>query len=432
MNIDTLVIVISLALCAILTVPITALGCYVLSAYNIFFTKVPSGEIIVVTSGDKATKFIGNVTDYWVDPETGKVFETSKVSPLPSIKIPTDIFGTGIYWLGVSPIARRYTYEFHWNKWAKPVSKDGESAEYAITPRKGIVDSVYFRAQYPIQVSGCETSEGVPLTMTILITVEMRDVSTALFKIKSPGWLSALSGQVTAVIREWNGNNKVSDINELKAEIPDTGTKSTFQENILKLSDSNTGNPSIEETLGVTIIAVSFVSYSIDKPQNQLQEASIAKYFTQKKTEAEIAAAEGAEKIAEHAAKATQTTADAAAYTIEKEGEAKANARQKMGDADARAREALGRADASATVALGKATAEALVSKANAEAEALSVTGGPRALAAKQLAEAVRDNPHQGAMAMATAITEQKTATTLVLGSGAVPTVAVSTEKEAV
>lgn len=364
----------------VMSIPTTVLACYFMSAHNIFFTRVPAGEIIVVMYSEKVSRFIGNIDGFWVHPETGAVYD-EKTNPV-NVTLPKDFFGTGIYWLGVWPLAERYSYEFHWNKWTKEKDeKTGkENSEYSIVSRSGIVDSLYFRAQYPVQASGCETSEGVPLTMTILITTETVNADISLFKIKSPGWLSALSGQAMAVIRDWNGKRKVTDITVLQAEVPEKtdGKRSSFQELFFTLNKSDVGNPGIEEMYGQKIVAVSFVSYSIDKPTNDLQSASIKKYQAEREKEATILAAKAKNAAATEEAKAIKKTADATAYT---------------------------------TVATGTAEAKVTVLKGDAEAGA-----------AKKMTAAVRGNPHAGTIALARAIEKQQHATTVVIGQGLLPT----------
>ncbi|MEN9622250.1 MAG: hypothetical protein RLZZ67_684 [Candidatus Parcubacteria bacterium] len=417
--------IVSLLILGMLT-GIAVLLAYKLSERDIFFTRVPEGEIIVVTYSERVGKYIGNISDYWIHPKSGKV---SFGYPPANVSMPTDIFGSGIYWLGLSPIAKRYSYMFHWDKYAKNVDSvtGNETAEYTIVPRRERVDSVYLRAQYAVQVSGAENSDGLPGTYFLNITVEMVDVGTALFKIKSPGWLSALTGQVTAVMRDFVGTQTLESINRMKAEIPDGKTvstsvgprKSAFQAEFLKLNDSTVGNPSIESNYGVKIIAVSFLGYKIDTVGgNPAQTASIAKWTAEKAGEAAIATARKAKIAAE---------SESEIIRIKAEGSAKAT--ELTGNAEAEVIVSKGRAEAEAFYSMGRAKADAVVLAGKAEAEAAEITGEKVAAAAAKLTEAVSTNPHYGAIVLAAAIQNQKTATTLVIGQGAVPTVEVGGKK---
>jgi len=367
---------------------------YRMSEHDIFFTRVPEGEIIAVMHSDKLERFIANIDGFWVHPKTGEVFD-KKNNPIPtdgSVSLPEDLFDSGIYWLGIWPFAERYTYDFHWNKWTKQKDeKTGkEKSEYSIVSRSEKVKSLYFKAQYPVLASGCETSEGVPLTMIVLVTTETVNADIALFKIKTPGWLSALNGQITAIVRDWNGKCEVSDIAKLQAEIPTTGAeKSEFQKAFLLLNETGVGNPSVKEMYGQKIVAVSFVSYSIDDPTNPLQEASIKKYQAEREKEVTIIKAKAKNQAATEDAKATIKNANADAYKKIKEGEAEAEATRKTGAA---------------------------------EAEIIALKGTAEAEASRKMSDAVKNNPYAGTIAVARAIENQKHATTLIVGKGVLPT----------
>ncbi|HEY0908548.1 MAG TPA: SPFH domain-containing protein [Candidatus Paceibacterota bacterium] len=377
-------------------------ACYKLADYNVLFTRVPEGEIIGITYSEKIGRFMGNMTGYWIHPRTGQVHSNEEAVP-DDVSLPKDLFGTGIYWLGIPPFAQRYTYEFHWNKWAKPVDPATglEKTEYAIIPRQAIVDSIYFRAQYPVQVNGCETKEGVPLTMTILITVQVDNADTAWFKIKSPGWLSALNGQVTAVLRDWVGGKTLEEINTAQAEIPSMGHHSEFQLAFFTLNESTVGNLSIKTMLGAGLSGVHFVGYSIDEARNPTQRISIEKYFASKEGEAAIEKARLEAIAAQETAQKTRTEAEAAAFATEKQGEA----------------------EASAKLAMAKANAEATILQGEAEASAIRTRGEAEAHVQALVTKAVKDNPHYGAMVLSVAIKDQKAATTLVVNANAVPTI---------
>lgn len=379
---------------ALMSVPAFILTCYVFSARDIFLTRVPEGEIIVVMYSGKKHRFMANITGYWVHPETGKISrDDDEANPKSAVKMPEDYWG--IYWLGPWPIAERYRYEFHWNKWEKKDPATGKEApEYSVIPRAEPVKSIYFRAQYPVQISGCETKENVPLTMTVLINIEVVNADTALFKVKSPGWLSALSGQVMAVVRDFVGKHEVLDITKLQAEIPEEVEKkpdtdeskievsekkrSRFQELFFSLNESKKGNPSTEETYGVKIIAVSFPGFVIEEPKTKMHEAAIKKYTADREKEATITAAEARATAAVQDKEAKMREAEAAAYATRETGKA--------------------------------------------EAEAIAVKGDAQAEAARKMTLAVKDNPHAGVIAMASAIEKQKGASTLIVGQAVLPT----------
>lgn len=346
---------------------------YILASCNILFTRVPAGEIIVVTVSEKAKRFIGNIEGFWVNPQTGEVFdERDGNHPRPK-DLPKDFFGTGIYWLGIWPLYERYHYEFHWNKYAKKKDSSGKDLEeYEIVPKHGIVDSIYFRASYPIRVIKSETIENVPLTLSFLITTETVNAEVSLFKAKSPGWLASLTASVTAVLRDFNGKSKTEDMVRLQAELPNPGTtdKTELQKLIELLNESSVGNPSVIQQFGQKIVSINFLDLKIEEPETEVQRQAIANYNASRQAEALITAEKGKADAAEQTARGT-------------------------------------------------------ITKAKAEAEAIAMVGEAKAKAAKQLAEAVSNNPHASAIAIAEAIREQQHATTLIIGQGVLPTKAI-------
>ena len=345
---------------------------YILAHYNVFFTRVPAGEIIVVTVSEKVKRFIGNIEGFWVNPQTGEVLPDKEPTLRPK-DLPSDFFDTGIYRLGMWPLYERYHYEFHWNKYAKKVGSDGkDTSEYELVPREAIVDSIYFQASYPIRISRAETSENVPLTMDFLITTKTVNVDTSLFKVKSPGWLASLTGSVTAVLRDFTGKKQTEDMVKLQAELPDAGghEKTELQKLIALLNVSDAGNPSIIEQFGQEIVSINFLNLKIEEPETEVQRQAIAKYNAARQAEALITAEKGKADAAEQTARGTITTA-------------------------------------------------------RAEAEAIAVVGEAKARAAAQLAQAVSQNPHAGTIALAEAIQKQEHATTLIIGQNVLPTKAI-------
>jgi hypothetical protein len=256
-------------------VGIATLALYLLAELDVFLGMVPEGEIIAVMVSDKVKFYIGNIKGFWVNPETGEVSPDSKIIP-PEIEsqIPVNILGLGIFWLGVWPFAERYTYEFPRNKYVK---KEG-STDYTIEAREDRADSVYFRASYPVVIEA-DTIEYVPLKLYLLVTTETVNVDQALFKVKSPGWLTALTAAVKATGRDFVGNSTLKAINQLKAEVGGSGTgRSEFQKAIFLLNDNSTGNNSLEVALGQKIISVNFIDYDFSEAKTDPQKAAMKKF----------------------------------------------------------------------------------------------------------------------------------------------------------
>jgi hypothetical protein len=376
MSLMEILILIVLAV-VMFAVPI-ALAIYRLAHIDICFTMVPQGEIIVVMKADKVKRYIGNIIDHWVNPETGEV---TKGSAPASLKMPREIWG--IYWLGFWPFASRYTYKF---PRAKYIKEPGKSVNYVIVGKEDKADSVFWQASYGIEVKMAETIEGVPITAQLVITTETVHVGIALFANKSPGWLERVTAAVKAQSRDFIGNEKLADINKMKVETGDADGKSKLQQEIDLLNESIRGNPGLIETTGQKIKAVNFLGYDIEKiGLNKAQEASIAQYYADR----------DADKVR------TEARVEAEKTVIVADAELKASERK-----------------AQQIELLGKAEATAIRAKGTAEAETT-----------KLMSDAVSGNQHAGTMALANAIKVQPHLNTLILGHSVMPTV--STEAPA-
>ncbi len=359
-----------------------ALATYELAKASILVTTIHQGTIVVMMVGDGVWRYVGRIDGHWVHPETGKIYRNDDSEPKPKC-MPRSIFG--IYLLGPWPYFGKYRYEHPRNKYVK---KSGVT-DYEFVPREGEVDSLYFQASYGIVIHGAETSEKLPLTLHILITTQTTDAATSLFKNMSPGWLARVTAAVQAAVRDFVGNRTLDDITRLEAEssgslpgespaqpgqpAPSTDQKnahkSAFQRAIDLLNDRNNGNPGLDETVGQRIIAVNFLSYSIDTTSSDpAQKASLAAYFAQQEAAKKLIEAKNLEETAKPLAAKTRIDADAKAYQIEKEGTASADAADKM-------------------------------------------------------ARAVAKNPHAGNMAIAEAIRNQTGAKTLIIGASVMPTI---------
>lgn len=365
-------LVLLIALVGVMFSPLVALIIYRLAHVNICYTMVPQGEFIVVMHADKVHKYIGNVNDHWIDPETGKV--TKGVTPS-SVKMPGHLWG--IYWLGFWPYASRYTYRF---PRAKYVKKAGEETEYAIIGKDDTADSVFWQASYGIEVTSAETRDGVPITLQFVITTQTVHVGIALFANKSPGWLERVTAAVKAEIRDFVGNMELAKINEIKAENGSADGKSDLQKEIELLNMSTQGNPGLEETAGQKIIAINFLGYSIDTTGlNPAQEASLARYYAQRKADATVVAAQGSLDASRLKAEETKVT----------------------GEADARV----------------------ITVKGNAEAGVIAAKGAAEAEVQQLLSDAVKHNPQAVGLAIAASIGKLTGLKSGVFGSNVMPTI---------
>lgn len=262
---------------------IIALFLYLLASFDIFLGMVPEGEIIAVMVSDKVKFYIGNISGFWVHPETG-ILTAGEVPATEKENMPWNIFGLGIFWLGIWPFAERYSYPFPHDKYRKKENNAG----YEIVSKDDIADSVYFRASYPITIEAI-TKDFVPIVMQILLTTETTDVDQALFKVKSPGWLAAVTAAVKAATRDFIGGKELQKINELKAEADGPGSgKTEFQIAIDVLNDPKTGNPSLSDSFGQKIVTVNFIDYKITNTPAGPHQKAVARYEAAMDAEAAV------------------------------------------------------------------------------------------------------------------------------------------------
>lgn len=366
-------------------IPVAFLAIYNLAYLNKFFMIVHSGTIAVRKKSGKAVRFVGELggTGFWVHPKTGVIHPDSDSKPL---FMPINILGTGIYWLGVWPIATRHTYKLPRNKYVKK----GDGADYVFeNPHDSTVDSVLLRASYGIVISAAEThpSEKVPINVRLLATFMVTDCRIALFENISPDWLARATGMIEAAGRDFIGNHTLDSITGLDAEGSSDGKgKSSFQEYMMKINTGSPDNPCIQELAGHRLVAISFLDYEIaEVGANETQKASIKRYFATQEASAKLVASE----------------------------------------ADAKARLIAAEAD----VRIAEQKAKEIAILAEAEAARIQREGAAKAAAAKAFAEANANNPHAGTFAIAEALRETS-ATTVVMGPGVVPTMPVTPEEK--
>jgi hypothetical protein len=357
-----------------------ALIAYELAHVDIYFTMVPQGEIVAIMEGDQLSHFIGNIDQHWVDPKTGVV--TEGIAP-ESVKQPWNF--KGIYWMGFWPFARRYTYMFARNKYKKT---EGAGTGYEIKGAEDEANSIFWRAQFGIVMTDAETEDGIPITASFVITTETINAQMSLFGNKSTGWLGRVMAATEADLRDFIAKRGLKVISEMQAETGGSGpgqARSDLQTQIELLNRSESGNPGLIETAGQEIKAINFLEYSVSDTLNETQKAVLARYFADR----------NAEKI--------QRDAEAAAEVL--------------------------RIQENGRLAVAEVIAKTTVTIATAEAEAELVKLTARAKGAKLLSEATSSNPHAGTQAIADAIAVKNNLSTLILGQGVMPTVAVDAPK---
>ncbi len=364
---------------------ISVFSFYLAKVHKKFFVLVPEGRIITIVTGKKATKYLGRIRGYWVDPKTGDVISENKMTEEQKKKRAENLTPIGkfldkfgISWIGLYPFSRVYEYKFKWNNWDK---KD-QSSEFVLVPKEEMTPYIYFRHPYAFEYKDVETKGKVPITVRVLITTRIVNADKALFKAGGD-WLANVSASVQAVVRDFVGKHELEEITSLTHEDGGSG----FIDAIMVLNNGTQGNKPIAEMFGVEIEIANFLSYEIGGPEGaKLRDASTRKYVA--------------------------------------EQEAEANRVKASGEADATRTRAKGDAEAIETRA--KAEAAAIEKKAEAEAKKIGLKGNAEAEAAKKLFDAIGEHP---SVALARAIKDTKT-TTLILGNSVIPTIPINDKKD--
>lgn len=297
---------------------------------GVFFSTVKEGQIKVARRGGIVTLFFGKIPGHTINKETGEI--TDEVDNNPRGWLENKF---GIQWIGFPPWYSIYHYRFKWNKWARPAGKP----DYEIIPRDEIVDSVYFRAPYALELKDLETKDRLGLTAVVVFTVKIVNARIALFLTSD--WLANISAEVTAAIRDFFGQREYNSLIMMQNEIgdkTDPGKKiSEFINAVKSLNDDGFGNEALPKKFGVWIDDVSLLSIEIGEPKGDLAKATHAKYVAERKQEA------------------TLVDADATAGKILKEAKAKADEILMLAEADAKKVELLGETTAVALRKLHKA-----------------------------------------------------------------------------
>lgn len=320
---------------------------YRLAKDDIFFTFVPEGKLKTVMVGEKASRFLGRINGYYVDPDTGDIPEISEMSPEQKKKDRPNVLleKFGVTYIGLWPFATIDKFKFKWDEW------DKESGD--IIPRKDLTDHLRFRFPYAIKIKNAETKDKVPVTVILLVTFRIRNADRARFK-SGGEWLTNSSGAVVATTREWIGNHNPDDLTSTQHET----TKNGFIADIMSLNNSEAGNKSLNERFGAVIDAVNFLSYEIEGPGSERLRIASTEAYVASET------AKGTLEKAEAEAKATVRKAKGEAEAIEITANAKATARRLEGTSNAEALTAelaaIGTHRDGADIVIGKANADAV------------------------------------------------------------------------
>ena len=121
-------------------------------------------------------------------------------------------FWTGLYWIGIPPFSEIQRYKMTWIEWGYPKKPDGGvSIEKAPIPHEELISHILVQSDvYFVRISSAETSEGVPVDVSFLLTINITNPYKALYRVQH--WLEAVSNQTEGTTRVFIGTKKFPEL----------------------------------------------------------------------------------------------------------------------------------------------------------------------------------------------------------------------------
>ncbi len=258
------------------------------------FTTVPEGEIKFIVEGDMLKHILVNIPGHYIKGEgleakvkKGESSQTEFMS-LPSWL--AKMFGMNakkrmpIYYVGIDyPKTRVLVYEYVWEKLLK--EEKGNKIEHRDEP----VNSLYWRYPYPVEAKEVELKGNFKVDVTVVATVEIIRPYIPIFVLKGK-WFSPLTAAIQGAITSYGGQ---VDFNKFREDLlrKDLRTKKgiaeqTPQEGVTLVEAIVAINDTLEETYGVKIIQVDFVSLEPSAGQETVRNALTAVEIAKQKAQA--------------------------------------------------------------------------------------------------------------------------------------------------
>ncbi len=252
---------------------------------------VPQGQIKAVMKGDSLHKMLVNIGGYRYDETTREiVLLTPEERGSGRWRNPM-----GLYIIGWPLYHQVKKYKFSWVKWGKPEG----SSEFALIPRdEEMVNSLYFRYPYGVNVTGIKVRGNIEVIIELVVTIEVVRPETTLFRLQPTGnWLGIVLAKVGEATRGYAGEQDVDieKLRQLKAR--DESMSDHLNAQIMKMNgdplmiaqDLATRSPiygeeapdGILHLCGVRIISVEFKNWRFSDGQVakdfQLEEVNLRK-----------------------------------------------------------------------------------------------------------------------------------------------------------
>jgi len=225
---------------------------YRLALSDIFFGICPQGQIKIITKGGSYHDFFHSVGGW--KKEGNKLVEKEG-----------EDFGLlhrwiGLYWVGLWPIYKIHTYKFEWQ-----TIKDEK-----IVSRSELVNSIFFRFEYPLEFKDLETKDNFKTTVVMQVLTETFCPELALFKARN--WLNVLKAAIESKVRDFIGGYTFEEIRGKETEV--AIDKNDFVARIMSLSvtDNTDTNPGFEDTIGTRIKSANFQRIDADPEVTQALE----------------------------------------------------------------------------------------------------------------------------------------------------------------
>lgn len=337
-----------------LVVPALAVAAiYLLAQVDVFFTTVEEGFCKGVMVNGKFDRFIMHYKGHAFSKKWDVVEDTHPDAQ----EQPFSIWG--IYWLGVWPAVKVYTYDNKWTSW----SRDPVTQTMKATPRieRGMNKIMLKRYVYACKTLRAETKdEQLPIDVQSTHGDRCINPYTAYFGNKDPHM--SVEAKFEKETRTFVGNRHFDQLSTDRGH----GAGDDYQSTMTTASGTV---PSVVDEIarlyGMAVDDLNVQTFDIStEGLNEMQKSSIAAWEAKNKARAAKEKKKEIKTLAEGEADAARAKAD---------GDADATRTMAQAQADAARTEATGTADATRTMAQG--TADAVRTKAEAEAFEIETLG---------------------------------------------------------
>lgn len=116
----------------------------------------------------------------------------------------------GIRWVGIPPFYSVYKHRFRWFSNEAKVDEKGDPV-MSLTVEEKVIDYILLMSDvYAIKLPPILTKDLVPVTVILLLTIEVRNPWKAMFKVEQ--WLEQVQNQVYPVVRAYIGSMLLDDL----------------------------------------------------------------------------------------------------------------------------------------------------------------------------------------------------------------------------